>query len=333
MAKTVYQGGASIDERGKATGGQAGNQKEELRIRAWYKHSKGWVVLRAKNPAVALKIAAAMRAAVANKNIGYDQAQRDTLYNAVKGLGFDPAKASKPVETDCSALVRVCVMYAFKALGIGYNVPNFRTTNQASVLMASGEFEKLTASKYVSQADYLKEGDILVTKTQGHTVVVLNDGDKAESNHALGSRELRKGMSGADVADMQARLIAAGYDLGKWGADGDFGAATEAAVQAFQRAVGLSVDGVYGKATHAALTATKPAVEDEPDEPTEPTGSVVIQGGNAYIRSGPGTQYDKVGIARAGERYELAEAIGWVPVLVDGEVRYVSAKFAKVQEG
>ena len=44
---TVYQGGASIDENGNAYGGQAGDQKDELRIRAWYKHAKGWVVIRA----------------------------------------------------------------------------------------------------------------------------------------------------------------------------------------------------------------------------------------------------------------------------------------------
>ena len=36
---TVYIGGASIDERGKASGGQAGNQTgRELRKQAYYDH-------------------------------------------------------------------------------------------------------------------------------------------------------------------------------------------------------------------------------------------------------------------------------------------------------
>ena len=325
MAKTVYQGGASIDERGKATGGQAGNQKEELRIRPWYKHSKGWVVLRAKNPAVAAKIAAAMRAAVANRNIGYDQAQRDTLYSAVKGLGFDPAKANKPVETDCSALVRVCVMYAFKALGIGYNVPNFRTTNQASVLMASGEFEKLTASKYVSQADYLKEGDILVTKTQGPTVVVLNDGSKAEAVYALGSRILRKGMSGADVREMQEGLIWLGYDLGAWGADGDFGDMTEMAVIKLQRDLGLTVDGEYGPDTHAALMRAL----DKPDSPDGTQQTVRVTNGNYYVRTEPHTKAATLGVAKRGTELpyagETAEN-GWYAVQFEGAAGWISGK-------
>lgn len=50
---TVYVGGASIDENGRAHGGQAGNQTgRELRKQKWYKHKKGWRVFRAKSPEV-----------------------------------------------------------------------------------------------------------------------------------------------------------------------------------------------------------------------------------------------------------------------------------------
>ena len=66
---------------------------------------------------------------------------------------------------------------------------------------------------------------------------------------------LSRGDSGAGVEEMQKMLIACGYSCGSWGADGDWGDATETAVLAFQRDHGLSVDGVYGPKTKAALTA------------------------------------------------------------------------------
>lgn len=107
MAVTI--GSARIDENGNAHGGRAGDQSgKEVSTQAWYRHSKGWRVLRCTDEERAEKIARAMQAACDNANIGYDQYQRDTLYNAAKPLGFDPARVDTPCETDCSALVRVC---------------------------------------------------------------------------------------------------------------------------------------------------------------------------------------------------------------------------------
>jgi hypothetical protein len=66
---------------------------------------------------------------------------------------------------------------------------------------------------------------------------------------------LRKGSKGADVTAMQQRLLAHGVALPKYGADGDFGAETEAAVKTFQGLHGLAADGVCGPATWQALLA------------------------------------------------------------------------------
>lgn len=52
---------------------------------------------------------------------------------------------------------------------------------------------------------------------------------------------------------MQEALICLGFDCGKWGADGDFGDATEAAVRAFQKTNGLKVDGIAGEKTFEKL--------------------------------------------------------------------------------
>jgi peptidoglycan L-alanyl-D-glutamate endopeptidase CwlK len=60
------------------------------------------------------------------------------------------------------------------------------------------------------------------------------------------------GSSGPRVTQLQQRLQQRGFDPGA--IDGQFGAATEAAVRAFQESVGLSVDGQAGPNTIAALT-------------------------------------------------------------------------------
>lgn len=67
---------------------------------------------------------------------------------------------------------------------------------------------------------------------------------------------LRKGSKGEWVTVLQTKLSMLGYDLGPCGIDGDYGKSTVAAVKAFQKDAGLTVDGVCGPKTWAALDAT-----------------------------------------------------------------------------
>lgn len=262
----VKIGSARIDERGKARGGKAGDQTgKEVSRQNWYKHSKGWVCIRPKDPEQARLIADTMNKACDSKLIGYDQGQRNTLWNALKDKNFDISRLTKAVETDCSALVRFCCAAA------GILAPNFTTGVQVKTLRATGAFDILTDSKYVNQSAYLRAGDILVTKTKGHTVVVLTDGPKAEQSYTLGGRALSRGCEGPDVTKMQEHLLALGYKLPKYGADGDYGGETREAVAAFQLNNGLPANGQADEKTLALIlgAATPPVTPPEP-EPIAP---------------------------------------------------------------
>lgn len=252
---TVKVGSARIDENGNAYGGKAGDQSgKEVSTQNWYKHSKGWRVFRATDSKKAALIAEAMKAACNNSYIGYDQYQRNTLYTQAEKVGFDISKVKTACECDCSALVRVCCAYA----GITGLPSGFRTANMATYLLKTGAFVEMKGSKYTDKSAYLGAGDILVTRTSGHTVVCLNSGDKYEGTvkpveYKLGDRTLSKGDTGKDVKELQEALIALGYKLPKYGADGDFGSETLSAVKKFQEAKGLEVDGIAGAKTFAAL--------------------------------------------------------------------------------
>lgn len=240
----VRVGSARSSFGNTSPGDQAGGK--EVSTQTWYLHGKGWYVYRAKDPAVREKIADAMEKACANDDIGYSQPTRNTLYNDVKGKGFDPSKTSKKVNTDCSALVRVCCAYA------GIMLSDFITSNEGATLVKSGKFDKLAADKYCKQADYLMRGDILCTRTKGHTVVVLTDGRKAE---------------------------------------------------------------------YPAIT---------PEQPDAPSGdTLTVTGATVNLRSGPGTQYSIAGVARKGDKLAQVDTTGWVPVLVDGAVRWISEKYVQ----
>lgn len=172
-------GQASRDERGKYSGGMAGDQDgKEVAVRGWY--NRPWnKLLRAKKSTVAENIAKAMEEACANNNIGYDQGQRTTLYKLCRANKFNIKAINEPCETDCSALVAVCV----NAAGV-YVSGDIYTGNEAAALLATGEFELLTEQKYLVSDEYVKRGDILLYEFH-HTAVVLENGSKVKTNIPL----------------------------------------------------------------------------------------------------------------------------------------------------
>lgn len=67
---------------------------------------------------------------------------------------------------------------------------------------------------------------------------------------------LKKGSKGNAVKALQMILIGYGYDCGNAGADGKFGAATEAALKAYQKAKKIAADGICGSKTWSKLLGT-----------------------------------------------------------------------------
>jgi murein DD-endopeptidase MepM/ murein hydrolase activator NlpD len=74
--------------------------------------------------------------------------------------------------------------------------------------------------------------------------------------HRFGSRALRIGTAGWDVAQLQFELAMHGFPSGRF--DGIFGAHVYRAVRRFQGWAGIPVDGIAGPATRAALARAVP---------------------------------------------------------------------------
>ncbi len=141
-------------------------------MQAMYVHAKGWYITRPVKVEHAERLAAYMVKACNNANIGYDQANRGGILQ--NGTG-----SKVKTECDCSSLVRQCIKEA-----IGKDPGNFTTLNEKAVL---GEFRGDNGAQYfeivgayVSQSKTpVYNGDILVTKTKGHTAIVTGGNQRS----------------------------------------------------------------------------------------------------------------------------------------------------------
>ena len=247
---------ARSNERGKYSGGKAGDQKQtsktndtrgEVNMQAMYTHRKGWYILRPKKVTHADAIAELGIKAANNPNIGYSQSDR---------LGVVKHGINTKVKTnaDCSSLVRQAVREA-----TGKDPGNFTTANEARVLAATGLFTKIG---YVNQSKTpVYNGDILVTKTKGHTVIVVSGNPRPRATvgnpYPVPTRTIKLTspmLKGDDVKWIQYHLIRLRFlpeknSKGKSNIDGNYGKDTRAAVMAAQKHYGIKVDGIVGAAT------------------------------------------------------------------------------------
>ena len=139
------------------------------------------------------------------------------------------------------------------------------------------------------------------------------------------SGTLRTGMKGYRTLALQQALNRRGANLDE---DGEYGGATANVVKAWQAENGQSATGEADRATLKALGLLE---EEEPENPGEsPEKQLVeITGGTVNVRTGPGTDYAPVKIAKRGETYEAVDTDGWQAILLAGKIRWVSRKFSK----
>lgn len=167
--------------------------------------------------------------------------------------------------------------------------------------------------------------------------------------YTLGSRLLKRGSKGDDVAHLQSILAGMGYDLGTYGekndgVDGSYGEKTEKAVKRFQSFAQIEVDGKYGSITHKALMGVLDDITkgendgaDDDDTPVTPAGKhVVATSDSVNVRSGPATTYKVLTRVNKGDTMPYiatAEALGWHAVEIGGKIGWISGKYSSVEEG
>lgn len=236
---------ASIGEHKGIKGGAAGDQTgKEVCTRDWY--SKPWsYVLRPKDPKMADK-AVQIAVSLANSNkVGYDQNQRNTLYNELKKNNFDISRIGL-CETDCSAFVTACYITAgISQLNYTSNAPT--TSTMVKAFLATGQFEVLSEAKYLKVDMFLKRGDVLVTPGS-HTVMVVSVSNPHKEPVTL----VQRGSKGNIVKWVQWHLIRKGYL--KWSElDGEMGPITHNAVVSLQKANNLNPNGIVDQRTRVVL--------------------------------------------------------------------------------
>lgn len=162
---------ARISEKGTIEGVAGDQTGHEVEISDWY--SGGWVTVYRPNSSIDAAVIANTAVSAANNScIGYSQEDRTSLYIEGQKYGFNLDKISTLCNTDCSALVSVCV----NAAGIPVS-KDMTTYNEDIVLMGTGKFTRLNAARYLTSPDLLQVGDIL--RKKGHTAIVVTNGRDA----------------------------------------------------------------------------------------------------------------------------------------------------------
>ena len=103
---------------------------------------------------------------------------------------------------------------------------------------------------------------------------------------------LQYGDQGEAIKAMQTMLIFIGYSCGSAGADGIFGADTEAALRKFQKAAGIDADGLYGPISKEKLTEAYMKKNEELKDEEKPLW--YVQAGAYKLKANAVKQMQKV---------------------------------------
>lgn len=204
---------ASINENGKISGGQAGDQTgKEVCIRSWY--SKPWnVVIRFKSLDMRQKVADCMIRAANNPRVGYDQPDRNSLLRYARKVGYDPYKVTALCGTDCSAVVTVACIYAgVPESALVVNGNSATTSTLRNRLEATGKVETFTGKDYTAKTDNLLVGDILLS--EGHHVAVVVEIERSGMKTSQKGIDLIKRFEGCRLQAYKAMPSEKCYTIG-----------------------------------------------------------------------------------------------------------------------
>lgn len=244
---------ASANEFGKTTGGKAGDQTgKEVKCGNIYNFGQTRVY-RCADRKYAVKIGAAAKAIALNDNFGYCQGHRATSYNALKNVNWIVANVKTPVEIDCSEFAACAVNVAYGKALISSAV---YSGNIGNVLLATGYFVELKASKYLGKSEYIECGDIIVAPGK-HVIVAYTDGSKTTQNTITSTVQ---GIVSGNSLVKRGQQEAIKFTGVKIATDGLVGNETNMMkVRVLQHAInldykaGLVEDGKLGSATKIAL--------------------------------------------------------------------------------
>ena len=293
----------------------------------------------------------------------YEQIAKDALAWALTKLGCRYSQAKRTQENifDCSSLVARAYSAQGKAWKYGGRVP------LSCSEVYDDDFELIWPATYAEIGKKLGGSSVIAKANQPGDLQFLNTMKTSRVNkithvtmvasaskivHARGTAygvrqdglthyagkvcalvrynpacDLVVGHKGYRTAALQKALnTKGGADLN---GDGEFGLKTQAAVKAFQKSAGLPVTGKGDAATLSALGLVPTAEKlPEPEQPAQPR-NIRVTGGEVNIRTGPGTKYDVVKAVKKGALLVSVAADGWRPVLLDGEVCWISKEFSE----
>lgn len=164
---------------------KAGDQTgREVFIRSWYPYDWDGIIHCLDNTVAKKAVDVAIK--LANSNlVGYDQSERNTLYQALKKNNWDVdkyIKSGKCTETDCSAFVYACYCCVVPALRSDSNAPT--VPQLKSRFTKIDIFKWYTAKRFRTKETDLRAGDILVN-TDAHTVMAIDTGSTYGKNETV----------------------------------------------------------------------------------------------------------------------------------------------------
>lgn len=324
-------GNAWCDENGKSTNGKPGDQKQtdkedykgEVRMQNLYTSPKGWWVLRFISDEHAVEAAKKMRIACNNKHLGYSQNDR---YGVIRN-GIETDKDSN---CDCSSLVRACVKEA-----TGKDPGDFSTADEVKVLTKTGLFQE-PISYEVGMRMFV--GDIIVTKTKGHTAMLVVADSRSGSTTSATDKS-----GGKSLEQVVADVIAGKYGSGnttrknKLEAEGWNYDTVRASVNCALGAAALNKKSVSDNTNKMLVTSVKTEKATKKKSAYNSMFRVTV---DLNMRSGAGTKNTVItvipqnGVCKCYGWYTKSNDTDWLYVNFEGIVGYVSVKYlSKVGKG